>query len=184
MRILLALYENDILTKRIPSLEDRVDATEMKALTYFLRALRLKCPVCGKHPIFIPWYRLNSIKDWFCPLDGCPRCGYAYERETGYFLLSIWALNYGVGSLLGISIYIVLETFTELPLPELLFWVIAPVVAFNLLFARHSKSLFIALDHYFDPHEKTDGEDGGSPVPAPPAPPSPPDGKRPDLLLK
>jgi hypothetical protein len=55
--------------------------------------------------------------------------------------------------------------------------VITPVVLFNFFFARHSKALFLALDHYFDPHTK-DGSGGGggsgktnpptSPVPAAP----------------
>ena len=137
--------------------------------------MRLRCPVCGKSRIFVPWHALRSLRDWFSPLDGCPRCGYAYERETGYFLLSIWAVNYGFGSLLGIAIYLVLETRFTLPLKELLFWVICPVVLFNLLFARHSKSLFLALDHYFDPHEKDDRGDGGAKTPAidPPKGPSP-----------
>ena len=92
----------------------------MKALRYFIRALRLRCPMCGISPIFVPWHRLNSLRNWFTPLDGCPRCGYAYERETGYFLLSIWAVNYGIGSLMGISIYLVLETYCQLPLKALL----------------------------------------------------------------
>ncbi|MCX6970603.1 MAG: DUF983 domain-containing protein [Verrucomicrobia bacterium] len=144
----------------------------MKALRYFIRALHLRCPMCGISPVFVPWHRLSSLRDWFTPLDGCPRCGYPYERETGYFLLSIWAVNYGIGSLMGISIYLVLETFCQLPLKALLFWVIAPVVVFNILFARHSKSLFLALDHYFDPHEK-DGGDGGLKVPGQPNPPAP-----------
>ncbi|MEI8310252.1 MAG: DUF983 domain-containing protein [Verrucomicrobiota bacterium] len=137
----------------------------MKAFRYLGRALLLRCPVCGKCPIFVPWHRLSCLRDWFAPLDGCPRCGYAYERETGYFLLSIWAVNYGVGSLLGISIYLAIETYLQLSLQALLFWVIAPVIVFNLLFARHSKSLFIALDHYLDPHEKGGG-DGGTKVPS------------------
>ena len=144
----------------------------MKALRYFIRALRLRCPMCGISPIFVPWHRLNSLRNWFTPLDGCPRCGYAYERETGYFLLSIWAVNYGIGSLMGISIYLVLETYCQLPLKALLFWVIAPVIVFNILFARHSKSLFLALDHYFDPHER-DGGDGGAKVPDQPKPKAP-----------
>ena len=59
-------------------------------------ALRWKCPTCGVSPIFIPWYEVRSLRDWFMPLDGCPRCGYPFEREPGYFLLSIFAINYGV----------------------------------------------------------------------------------------
>jgi len=148
-----------------------------RALLYLGRSCLLKCPECGTKPIFVPILRIRSLRDYFTPLDGCPRCGYAYERETGYFLLAIWAINYGFGSLLGIAIYCFLEFNYHLPLPVLLAGVITPVVLFNFFFARHSKALFLALDHYFDPHTK-DGNDGGggsgktnppaSPVPAAP----------------
>jgi len=145
-----------------------------RAMTYFFRACLLKCPECGKKPVFIPLLRVRSLRDYFTPLDGCPRCGYAYERETGYFLLSIWAINYGGGSLLGIAIYCFLEFFYQLSLPMLLVSVITPVVLFNFLFARHSKSLFLALDHYFDPHTKPDsGNDDGGNVKEPPKNPLP-----------
>lgn len=155
-----------------------------KAWLYFTRAMRLCCPECGASPVFIPFYRLRTMRDWFTPLDGCPRCGYAYERETGYFLLSIWAVNYGAGSILGIAIYVLLETFLRLPLPELLFWVITPVILFNLLFARHAKSLFLAFDHFFDPHRKEGGDDGGSKVLSPDQPGPPTPQRSPDLVLK
>lgn len=148
-----------------------------RALQYFFRACLLMCPECGTKPIFMPIYRIRRLRDYFTPLDGCPRCGYAYERELGYFLLSIWAINYGGGSLLGIAIYCYLEYFHHLSLPILLLCVISPVVLFNFFFARHSKAFFLALDHYFDPHVKGGGGggDGGShtkeqPKPAPVAP--------------
>ena len=148
-----------------------------RALQYFFRACFLKCPECGTKPIFMPIYHIRRLRDYFTPLDGCPRCGYAYERELGYFLLSIWAINYGGGSLLGISIYCYLEYFYHLSLPILLLCVISPVVLFNFFFARHSKAFFLALDHYFDPHTKGGGGggDGGNytkeqPAPAPVAP--------------
>ena len=110
--------------------------------------------------MFIPWRGVRSLRDWFTPLDGCPRCGYPYEREPGYFLLAIWAFNYGVGSAVGLILYGLLEWFFDLPVETLLASVILPIVIFNLLFARHSKSLFLATDLFFDPHEK-DGDDGG-----------------------
>ena len=45
-----------------------------QAWLYFRRALRLRCPECGVSPVFVPWYRTRSLRDWFTPLDGCPRC--------------------------------------------------------------------------------------------------------------
>ena len=88
----------------------------------------------------MPIKRIRGLSDYFTPLDGCPRCGYAYERELGYFLLSIWAINYGGGSLLGISIYCYLEYFYHLSLPKLLVCVISPVVISLKTISRCSSS--------------------------------------------
>jgi uncharacterized protein (DUF983 family) len=129
----------------------------------------LQCPVCGRHPLFPPLSRTRTLHDWFTPLDGCPRCGYAYDREPGYFLLSIWAINYGIAALLGLVLYLAFEWFFDWPVWTLIAAVVGPVVVFNLLFARHSKAIFIAWDHFFDPHERGDGDDGGN-RPAPPEP--------------
>ena len=49
------------------------------------------------------------------------------------------------------------------------------MVVFNLLFARHSKAIFVAWDHFFYPHEREGGDDGGNkPVEAPRLPSDPP----------
>jgi len=144
-------------------------------LIHIGRALLLRCPACGTRPLFEPWYRVRSLRDWFTPLDGCPSCGYPYEREAGYYLMAIWAINYGVGSVIGILIYLVLEWQTHLSLPALLAAVLIPVCAFNILFARHAKALFLAVDLFFDPHEKGGGDDRGN-VPREPIPPVEPAG--------
>lgn len=150
------------------------------ALKYFGRAMLLRCPVCGIKPIFMPLSQTRSIQDWLRPLDGCPRCGYPYEREPGYFLMAIWAVNYGFGGLFGVAIYLFLIWRYDPPLMVLLVAVLAPTFFFNVFFARHSKALFIALDHFFDPHEREGGDDGGN-LPINPEPPAdnPPSAVRP-----
>jgi hypothetical protein len=100
------------------------------------------------------------------PLDGCPKCGYPYEREPGYFLLSIFAINYGVAALLGVIIYLVLDFWVRLPIGITLLLTIIPIPLFNLWFARHSKALFLAFDLFFDPHHRDRG-DGDQPVAEP-----------------
>lgn len=140
-----------------------------RILRYIGRALLLRCPVCGKSPIFLPMLKTRRMRDWFCPLDGCPRCGYPYEREPGYFLASTWVINYGAGSILGIVIYAVLDLTVHPSIGWLLAGVLSPIALFNLLFARHSKALFIAIDHLSDPHERGAGEDGGN-LPKPEVP--------------
>jgi uncharacterized protein (DUF983 family) len=144
------------------------------AWRFFTRAMALRCPVCGRSRIFIPLAQTRTVRDWFTPLDGCPRCGYAYEREPGYFLMSVWAINYGLGSVIGLGIYGVIAWRFPMPVGPLLLWVVGPVIAFCVLNARHSKALFIALDHFFDPHERDGGDDDGNrPATPPPLPDAP-----------
>ncbi|MEO6053566.1 MAG: hypothetical protein ABIP97_06100 [Chthoniobacterales bacterium] len=133
-----------------------------QAWIYFKRAMLLKCPTCGTKPIFLPLLKTRSLHDWFTPLDGCPQCGYPYEREPGYYLMSVWAVNYGFGSILAVSLYLLLEWLYVLPVGKLILAVIIPVMIFNFGFARHSKSLFLAFDLFFDPHERKGGDDGGN----------------------
>src|SRR5262249_40208696 len=45
-------------------------------VTRFARALTLRCPVCGGRPLFDSWFHMKA---------GCPSCGFALEREEGYF---------------------------------------------------------------------------------------------------
>jgi len=146
-------------------------ASKRSISRYLGRAMMLRCPVCGISRIFLPVLQTRSLRDWFTPLDGCPRCGYPYEREPGYFLASVWLINYGVGSLLGVSIYLFLEAFYHLDLLVLFATVLTPIALFNFFFARHSKAIFIAVDHLCDPHEKDGGDDGGN-VPNPTLPTS------------
>jgi len=113
--------------------------------------------------MFVHWPKVRSLQDWLMPLDGCIQCGYPFEREPGYFLLSIFAINYGVGALVGLAIYLILEFWIKLPIFVVLFFTVLPIPLFNLWFARHSKALFIAFDLFFDPHRKDDDR-GDQPV--------------------
>src|SRR5450432_2305320 len=83
--------------------------SQPKAWVYIGRALKLRCPECGISPVFVPARKVRSLYDWATPLDGCPRCGYAYLREEGYFLLATWGVNYGIVAGLGLFISLMFE---------------------------------------------------------------------------
>lgn len=136
------------------------------ALAFLGRALRLRCPVCGQSRIFVPLRQTRSLHDWFNPLDGCPRCGYPYEREPGYFLFALWVLNFGFVASVGILLYVSLEMFANVSTPVLLLATAGPAPLLGIVVARHAKALFIALDHFFEPFEPIDwgdehGDDDG-----------------------
>lgn len=146
------------------------------AFRYLARAMRLRCPVCGDRPIFIPATRVRRVSDWLQPLDGCPRCGYPYEREPGYFLLAIFGFNLGFAVFVGLTAFISLALagdIVEMPYGQLLAITVLPIPVINILIARHAKALFIALDHFVDPHIPGDDgsdDDGGEVAPLVPAP--------------
>lgn len=149
-----------------------------RALTYLGRAALLKCPVCGIKPIFIAWHRVRSFHDWLTPLDGCPRCGYPYEREPGYFLLAIFGFNFGFAVFLGMASFVGLAMFedvVQMPWWQLLALTALPIPIVNVLIARHAKAIFIALDHFVDPHVREpdhwddDDDDGIHLIPHRPA---------------
>ena len=123
-----------------------------RAWRYIGRALRLRCPECGISPVFTPMRSVRSLYDWFTPLDGCPRCGYAYQRESGYFLMATWGVNYGIAAGLSLIISLTLELIYPLTLMQYFIFVFLPMVPVTFLVARHAKSLYLAMDHYFDPH--------------------------------
>ena len=125
-----------------------------RAWTFIGRALRLRCPECGVSPVFVPLRRVRSLDDWLRPLDGCPRCGYAYEREQGYWLLAIWAVNYGVVGGLGLIVALTMQIAWDAPIWTIILVLAIPLPILSLLFARHAKALYLAMDHYFDPHLK------------------------------
>ena len=149
-----------------------------QVFNYLWRATWWKCPVCGTRPIYISLGRVRSLHDWFTPLDGCPRCGYAYDREPGYFLLAQWGIGYGVSAVVGILVYAYLQVFhPEWSFTATLLAVALPLPFVNLFFARHAKAYFLAIDHLADPHipptdEEEDGGNGGGNRPVVPPPPT------------
>jgi hypothetical protein len=104
-------------------------------------------------PMFVPLARTRSLDDWARPLDGCPRCGYAYRREDGYFLLAVWGVHYFTVTGLGLGLGLVLDRlFPSMSLLTLFLVTAVPTVLLAFAFVRHAKSIYLAIDHFFDPH--------------------------------
>jgi len=144
--------------------EDASTAELVRRLCVYLwRGLRLKCPECGVSPVFVPALRTRSVRDWVTPLDGCPRCGYAYQREGGYFLIATWGIHYFTVTGLCLLAALLVDHFFPMSFTRLAFVVAVPTVLFGFWFARYAKSLYLAIDHFFDPHVKPTKADVGKP---------------------
>lgn len=141
---------------------------------YVGRALRLRCPKCGESPLFRSWRESGGIIRWFEPLAGCPVCDYRYEREPGYFLMAIWAIDYGIVCVFGLLLLLLAIVLWDPGTVALTLIVIPPLPVLSVLLIRHSKALFLALDRFIDPEggprlsERVEGPDAEDP----PAPPS------------
>jgi uncharacterized protein (DUF983 family) len=135
---------------------------EVKLLLRMLwRATFWRCPHCGRRPIFLSVRQTRGIYDWFTPLDGCPRCGYGYEREPGYFLMAVWAINYGAVAVMGAGLYFALDFLTDWSLGRILFCVLPLAGLMGVVLVRHSKAWFIAFDQWCDPSPIRRGLSGG-----------------------
>jgi len=132
----------------------RGPVTPANAAAYLGRAMRLRCPVCGEHPIFPGWRRTRGLRQWLTPLEGCPRCRYRYDREPGYFLLATWVFDYAAVGGAALAAWFLLATLTDLPLVPLLLVLLLPMPVASILIARHAKAVWIAFDHFVDPARK------------------------------
>jgi uncharacterized protein (DUF983 family) len=105
------------------------------------RARRLRCPVCGEGPMFSGWLTMNKR---------CSHCGLWFERDTGYFLGSIY-VNYAFTTVIAASIYLVPMLWIGRPSVWLLVPVVGFCIVFPLYFFRYARCLWLSLDHYMSP---------------------------------
>ncbi len=110
-------------------------------VTLLLRALRLRCPRCGRGRLFRGWFAMN---------DPCVHCGRKFNRAPGYLLGSIY-FNYGITSLLVVVIYFSLYFGTTVAGQHLLWLMGTFSLVFPIWFFRYARALWIALDERFDP---------------------------------
>jgi hypothetical protein len=106
-----------------------------------VRALRLRCPTCGRGALFRNLVTMH---------ERCSRCGLLFEREPGYFLGSIY-INYGMTTLIGLVAYFIASLGFGVTGME----VTGPLIGFALLFPvffhRYARSLWLGFDHFIDP---------------------------------
>jgi uncharacterized protein (DUF983 family) len=104
------------------------------------RARRVRCPYCGIGRLFAGLIRMNST---------CEECGTRLEREPGYFLGSTY-INYGVTAGLTTVTYVLLHFGLGWPNHVLMPALMSFCLVFPLVFFRYARSLWLALDCFFD----------------------------------
>jgi len=106
-----------------------------------LRALRLRCPRCGRAPIFRGWFSMHNE---------CQSCGRRFNRDAGYLLGSIY-FNYGITATLVVIMYFAMFFGDVLADNQRLLVLSAFAVLFPTWFFRYARALWIAFDEHWDP---------------------------------
>jgi uncharacterized protein (DUF983 family) len=105
------------------------------------RALGLRCPRCGRAPLFRGWFTMNVV---------CAVCDLRFERAQGYWVGAIY-VNYAVTVGIAVAGFFLLWTLADVdPVGQLFLWV-PFVVAFPLWFFRYSRSLWLGLEYGLNP---------------------------------
>jgi uncharacterized protein (DUF983 family) len=103
--------------------------------------LRLRCPRCAAGRLYRKPFRMNQQ---------CGRCGLKFEREQGYFIGAIY-INYAATVGIAVPGFFLLDAFAGLSIEQQLTIWVPFAVFFPLAFFHHARSLWLVLDHYFNP---------------------------------
>ena len=112
----------------------------------FGRALRLRCPNCGQGKPFVSWFRMRSQ---------CEVCGLAFERGDEGYQVGSYMFNIVAAELVFAAVFvaIVLATWPSPPWSLLQYGGIALMVVVPFLLFPFTKTLFLAFDLIFRPHQ-------------------------------
>lgn len=126
---------------------DRSFTPAVPRRTYFLRALRRRCPACGGGPIFTRWVRIK---------ESCPHCHLLLDRkEDGYALGGFWLnLLFAEGVTASLFVGTLLATWPSPPWTLLQYGLPALALLTPIVFYPFAKMLFLALDLSVRPAER------------------------------
>src|SRR5438874_13211665 len=104
--------------------------------------LRLRCPICGKGELF---------RGYFDSPERCPKCGYFFMRESGYFLPHV-PIGYGFTVLVSLGIWPLLYFVLGVRNAAVTLTVmIAAAILLGVWFIRYATHLWLALDLKLNP---------------------------------
>ena len=113
----------------------------MSILAMLGHGLRLRCPRCGVGSLYRRPFKMN---------EQCANCALKFEREQGYFVGAIY-INYAATIAIAVPGFFLLDELTKLTIDQQLALWVPFAVIFPLLFFPHSRILWLAVDHYFNP---------------------------------
>ena len=115
-----------------------------------ISAALLRCPRCGERDIW---------RSWFTMKHACPTCGQVFERgESSDFWIGAYLINLVVAESSAVVIAGVMWVMLGRRAPFNALWgaSMALAIVMPVLFYPFSRTLWLALDLHFRPHEHGD----------------------------
>ncbi|MBW7883884.1 MAG: DUF983 domain-containing protein [Caldilineaceae bacterium] len=106
-----------------------------------------RCPVCLQGRVFTSLWGMHSH---------CPVCGVKYERETGYFLNSMF-IGYAGGFLLLVPTAVWLY-FLDVSIPVFSIVIIAETLLLYPFIFRYARLIWMYADQLMDPRQPEPSE--------------------------
>ncbi len=105
------------------------------------RGLTRHCPRCGSGHLYLGWFRM---------VDRCPRCGYTFAREEGFFLgafvINFGATLAGLAVVMGVLIGVMAANGSQGAIVAVAVVAVAEAAVVPIVFYPFSKTLWCAID--------------------------------------
>jgi uncharacterized protein (DUF983 family) len=106
-----------------------------------IRGATRRCARCGARRLFTRWFKM---------VDRCPRCGYLFAREEGFFL-GAFVINFGItiagiGVVMGILIAVLAGGGSSRAIATVALAAVAVAVILPIVFYPFSKTIWTAID--------------------------------------
>lgn len=117
------------------------------ALTLVGRALRRRCPACGRGRVYTGWMRARTA---------CAYCGLRFDRGERDFFYGAYMFNLIAAELAFAAVFVavLLATWPDPPWTLLTWGSAVLVVVAPFVFYPFTKNLWLAFDLLFRPHRK------------------------------
>jgi uncharacterized protein (DUF983 family) len=143
--IVIANRDRDRFSITITTIDHDYDiGTDQVSMTRLLAIIQQRCPVCMQGKIFRRLLQMHPT---------CPVCQTKYEREDGYFMMSVF-IGYVLNLLILVPVVLVM-LLNDAPLS----WYAVGLALFLLfvypLVFRYARVIWLHLDQMMDPRGKT-----------------------------
>lgn len=124
------------------------------------RALRLRCPHCGRGKAFHSWLQMRRR---------CPACGLLLERGEEDYFIGAYVLNLVIAELIAVAgmLVLILATWPKVPWSAITWVLMVLTIPCVILTYPLSRTLWLAADLLFRAPEASDFRPDADVVPLP-----------------